>query len=116
MNATAGGSKLGRNLPHGVQVALLTLLAGLPAIAVAVVLLWKSRMAPALEWGVVFVIAGAWLGCAWAVKVRVARPLQTISNLLLALREEDFSIRASASRGEFAWTVVKLPSCPVFIA
>ena len=45
--------------------------------------------------GVTLLLAGSWLGCAWAVRARVVRPLQTISNLLLALREEDFSIRAN---------------------
>jgi nitrate/nitrite-specific signal transduction histidine kinase len=33
-----------------------------------------------------------------AVRERVVRPLQTLSNLLAALREGDFSIRARGAR------------------
>ncbi len=95
MNATTGASKLHRKLPHLVQILLLSLLAGMPAVAVALVLLWRSPVPVALAWAVTVLIAGVWLGCAWAIQVRVARPLQTLSNLVLALREEDFSIRAS---------------------
>ena len=35
-----------------------------------------------------------WLGSTFALRERVVRPLQTLSNMLAALREEDFSIRA----------------------
>ena len=44
------------------------------------------------------VVIGAWLAFAFAVQENVVRPLQTISNLLAALREEDFSFRARGTR------------------
>jgi nitrogen fixation/metabolism regulation signal transduction histidine kinase len=46
------------------------------------------------------VIGGAWLIGAFAVRERVARPLQTLANLLAALREEDYSIRARGASPE----------------
>ena len=39
------------------------------------------------------------LGCSFAVRHRVVLPLQTLSNLLAALRERDFSIRARGAGG-----------------
>jgi nitrogen fixation/metabolism regulation signal transduction histidine kinase len=39
-----------------------------------------------------------WVGCAYAVRVKVRFPLQTLSNLLAAIREGDYSIRARGAR------------------
>jgi nitrogen fixation/metabolism regulation signal transduction histidine kinase len=44
----------------------------------------------------------AWLGFAFAVRERVVFPLQTLSNLLGALREGDFSIRGRSPRPDDA--------------
>lgn len=43
-----------------------------------------------------------WLAVALALRERVVRPLQTLSNMLAALREEDFSIRARGARTDDA--------------
>jgi nitrogen fixation/metabolism regulation signal transduction histidine kinase len=43
-------------------------------------------------------IVGCWLGFASSLRERVTRPLQTMANLLMALREGDFSIRARGAR------------------
>ena len=37
---------------------------------------------------------GSWLAFAFAARERVIRPIQTISNMIAALREDDFSLRA----------------------
>src|SRR5947208_10717331 len=42
-------------------------------------------------------MVGVWLAFVAAVRERVVRPLQTISNMLAALREGDFSLRARGS-------------------
>ena len=44
-------------------------------------------------------IVGVWTGCSFSVRHRVVLPLQTLSNLLAALRESDFSIRARGASG-----------------
>jgi nitrogen fixation/metabolism regulation signal transduction histidine kinase len=41
-----------------------------------------------------------WTGCSFSVRHRVVLPLQTLSNLLAALRESDFSIRARGASGD----------------
>jgi two-component system, NtrC family, nitrogen regulation sensor histidine kinase NtrY len=82
-------------LTHAGKVILLSLSGGLAATLIATFYLWTGDLPRGVALGVTLLLAGSWLGCAWAVRARVVRPLQTISNLLLALREEDFSIRAN---------------------
>lgn len=87
-------SRKRRRLYHDQVVALLALLAGLPAVAIALALLWLEGYSPKVQWTLTLLVVGSWLGLALALRDRVVRPLQTISNLLAALHEEDFSIRA----------------------
>jgi nitrogen fixation/metabolism regulation signal transduction histidine kinase len=81
-------------LSHHNYIFVLALLAGLPAVVVAIVLLWSGGYASKINWTLSALILCAWLGCAFVLRERVMRPLQTVSNLLSALREGDFSIRA----------------------
>ncbi len=83
-----------KSLTHAGKVVLLSLSGGLAATLIATFFVWTGDLSRGVALGVTLLLAGSWLGCAWAVRARVVRPLQTISNLLLALREEDFSIRA----------------------
>ena len=81
-------------LTHGGKIVILSLGGGLAGIVIALFFVWTADLARGAALGVTGLLAGSWIGCAWAVRTRVVRPLQTISNLLLAMREEDFSIRA----------------------
>ncbi len=86
-------------LTHDRRVALLALGAGALPLAAALVLLARF---PGLESGARLtlgaLVAGWWLLLGLAARESVARPLQTLSNLLGALREGDFSFRARAGR------------------
>ena len=84
---------------HDRRVLALTLAAGLPAVAVAGALLWTGVYPLPVRLAVSVLVLVAWLGLAIATRERVVRPLQTISNLLAALREGDFSIRARGGSG-----------------
>lgn len=84
-------------LTHERQVLLLAFLTGLPGSVVALVLLWRLDLSTKLQWTLGVIIVWIWIGVAFAVHSRVVFPLRTLSNLLAALREGDFSIRA---RGE----------------
>jgi PAS domain S-box-containing protein len=87
-------------LTHDRRVVLLAALAALPATAVALTLLWTGDYSDKLRWtltAAILVGAAAFLNALWE---RVVRPLQTVSNLLSAMREEDFSIRARGARGD----------------
>ena len=80
--------------PHERKLFFVVIAAALPAVVVALWLLWESGLPTRAQWTLTVVILLWWLGFAGGAKVQVARPLQTLSNLLAALREGDFSIRA----------------------
>src|SRR5437879_6882037 len=75
------------------RILTLALLTGLPAVAVALVLLWSGDFAARTQWTVTILLFGVWLAFVGVVRERVVRPLQTISNMLAALREGDFSLQ-----------------------
>ena len=76
------------------RIFFLALMAGLPGSATALIMLWTGNHDPKTQWTLTVLIAGFWLGFAAAVRERVVFPLRTLSNLLAALQEGDFSVRA----------------------
>jgi two-component system nitrogen regulation sensor histidine kinase NtrY len=82
------------------RILLLALSAGFPAALVALILLWTGDYTPKVQWTLTVFIVGVWAGCSFSVRHRVVLPLQTLSNLLAALRESDFSIRARGASGD----------------
>lgn len=84
------------------HVVLLALLAGLPGAAAALIILWTGNFLPRTQWTLTVLIVGAWWGFTVAVRDRVVFPLQTLSNLLAALREGDFSVRGRSPKPDDA--------------
>ncbi len=76
------------------QIHALVLAGALPALALALSLLWRGDFATSTQLTLTAVCVGAWLTLGSLALRRVIRPLQTASNMLAALREGDFSIRA----------------------
>ena len=89
-------------LSHEGRVVLLAILCGLPGSATAMASLWSGDFSARTQWTLTISIVGAWLGFALAVRERVVFPLQTLSNLLAALREGDFSVRGRSPRPDDA--------------
>ncbi len=90
-----------RRMSHENRVFLSALLGGLPAVLIAAILLHTGDYSAKVQWTLGLIMFGCWLGYALAVRERVVRPLQTMANLLTALREGDFSTRArGANRDE----------------
>jgi two-component system, NtrC family, nitrogen regulation sensor histidine kinase NtrY len=88
-----------RRLAHDQHVFYTVLLAGLPAVLFSMWHLWGAGdQSPKEQWTFTLFILGFWFGFAAAARERVIRPLQTMANLLSALREGDFSIRARGAR------------------
>jgi two-component system nitrogen regulation sensor histidine kinase NtrY len=81
-------------LSHERRVLLMALAAGLPSLALALVLLWAGGYSAKVFWTLAVLVISCWLGFSFALQARVIRPLQTLANLLSALREGDYSIRA----------------------
>jgi two-component system, NtrC family, nitrogen regulation sensor histidine kinase NtrY len=75
------------------RIQLLALAAGLPGSAIALILLWTGDYSSRTAWTLGLLIVSLWLGFALSLRHRVVFSLQTLSNLLAALREEDFSVR-----------------------
>ena len=84
------------------RVLVLALAAGLPGSAIALILLWAGDYSSRTIWTLGLLIFSLWLGFAFSVRNRVAFSLQTVSNLLAAMREEDFSVRARGASREDA--------------
>jgi two-component system nitrogen regulation sensor histidine kinase NtrY len=87
---------------HEHRMLLLALASGLPAVIAAMVMLWWGKHELRVQWTVTVVVLGGWWVCAVAVRDRVASPLRTLANLLEAMREGDYSIRARGAHGEEA--------------
>jgi nitrogen fixation/metabolism regulation signal transduction histidine kinase len=75
------------------RIQLLALAAGLPGSLIALILLYTGDYSSRTAWTLGILIVSLWLGFAFSLRHRVVFSLQTLSNLLAALREEDFSVR-----------------------
>ena len=91
-----------RRLTYERRIQLLALAAGLPGSFIALILIWTGSYSSGSAWTLTFLIFSLWLGFALSVRHRVVFSLQTLSNLLAAMREEDFSIRARGARPDDA--------------
>jgi two-component system nitrogen regulation sensor histidine kinase NtrY len=74
----------------------------LPAVALALLLLFTGDFAARTQWTLGGLVAGVWFVGAFAVREQVVRPLQTLSNLLAALGEADYSTRARGAKPDDA--------------
>ena len=89
-------------LTHENRVLLLALTAGVPAVLISMIILWTGDYAARVQWTLSVLIVGFWLGFSLGVRDRVASPLRTLANLLEAMREGDYSIRARGVRTDDA--------------
>ncbi|MEX0912666.1 MAG: ATP-binding protein [Gemmatimonadota bacterium] len=84
------------------SVIRLALLTAVPAVGVSLGLLWASDLEGRTLWLLGGLIVTSWVGGAFLLRDRIIRPIQTLANLLGALREGDFSIRARGARSDDA--------------
>lgn len=75
------------------RITVLALLAGFPAVVLCALLLWIDGYSARVQWTVDLFLVIFWLAISFNLRQRVVRPLQTLSNILAAIREGDFSIR-----------------------
>jgi nitrogen fixation/metabolism regulation signal transduction histidine kinase len=75
------------------RVTILALLAGFPGVALCALLLWLNDYSGRVQWTIDLLLILFWLGISANLKSRIVRPLQTLSNILAAIREGDYSIR-----------------------
>lgn len=85
--------KHGGRLKFEGRITLLALAAGFPAVFLSALLLWLNHYSVQLQWTIDLLLVLLWLGISFNLKQRIIRPLQTLSNILAAIREGDYSIR-----------------------
>jgi two-component system, NtrC family, nitrogen regulation sensor histidine kinase NtrY len=89
-------------LSHDRRLFFLALFAGMPAVVVSLILLWTGDYTPRVQWTLTAVVVTVWLALVSEIRQRVVFSLQTLSNILAALREGDYSIRGRDSRRDDA--------------
>ncbi|HVY82906.1 MAG TPA: ATP-binding protein [Steroidobacteraceae bacterium] len=90
------------------RLALIALASGLPATAIAVWFAWTDGPTPELRFISVVLLLGFWIGCALAVRRRLVFPLQTLANLIEAVRAGDYTLRGRrAAPGDTLGEVVR---------
>ena len=75
------------------RILLMTLLISLPGAVVAELFIWLGNHSIELKWTVTLFIGLAWMIGSSMLHGQIIRPLQTLSNMVAAIREEDFSFR-----------------------
>lgn len=88
----------GRRLHPSQRVFWYGILAGLPGSLVALVLLWSGDYAVQVRWVLTALILIFWIAFAAATRSAATHPLRTISNMLAAIREGDYSIRVRGAK------------------
>jgi nitrogen fixation/metabolism regulation signal transduction histidine kinase len=86
-------------LSHDRRILLMAFASAAPGAIISLIFLWTTDFTPKVQWTLSVLIVTVCLGFALALRERVVLPLQTLSNLLAALGEGDFSIRARGARG-----------------
>jgi two-component system nitrogen regulation sensor histidine kinase NtrY len=84
------------------KITWLTFVAVAPAVISALGLLWFGDHTPKVQWTLTILIVGCMAAFLLSTREHAVRPLQTLSNLLAALREGDYSIRARGAREDSA--------------
>ena len=97
-------------MKHERHILVWALTAGLVGSGVSLVFVWRSDYTVGTQVTLSVLVLSVWLGCAFGVRSKVAFPLRTLSNLLGAMREGDYSLRARGAcrddaMGEVMWEV-----------
>jgi two-component system nitrogen regulation sensor histidine kinase NtrY len=96
------------NIPFQNRLAFTALALSLPATGVAIWFSWRYAPTPELRVICVSILLLFWFGGALAVRRRLIFPLQTLANLIEAIRVGDYTLRGRrAQRGDTLGEVVR---------
>jgi len=84
------------------RISLYSFLVALPGILVSSVLIWMQAWSTQSKWVVSFAVLVVWWILALVLHEQTVKPLQTLANVVGALREEDYSFRARGAVAEDA--------------
>jgi two-component system, NtrC family, nitrogen regulation sensor histidine kinase NtrY len=92
--------RIGQSKPKKVRllyarrVSLFSFLVALPGVVVSTIFIWQESWTIQSKLGLLVLIFIAWGLLAMTLQENATRPLQTLANVVAALREEDYSFRA----------------------
>src|SRR5580692_6036466 len=79
------------------RISLYSLFVALPGMVVSGILIWLQPWSTESKLALLFAELFVWWMLALALHGQTVRPLQTLANVIAALREEDYSFRASSA-------------------
>jgi two-component system nitrogen regulation sensor histidine kinase NtrY len=82
------------------RISLFALLVALPGMLVGGILIWLQSWTLESKCSLLFAELFVWWLLAMALQEQTSRPLQTLSNVISALREEDYSFRARGAAAD----------------
>jgi nitrogen fixation/metabolism regulation signal transduction histidine kinase len=82
-----------RRVNFDTRMILMSLLISAPGVLVAELLLWFSNHSGEFKWTITVFLVLGWMFGTSALHTQILRPLQTLSNMVAAIREDDFSFR-----------------------
>src|SRR5687767_14589727 len=95
-------------IPFQNELALVALAGGLPATVIAVLFVWFNAPTPELRLVFCALLILVWVAAALSVRHRLAFPLQSLANLIEAVRFGDYGLRGRrAARDDVLGEVVK---------
>src|SRR5271157_6292746 len=104
VSSSGGVPKPARRTPHvrfrpskllfEKRIAFFAVLAALPGVAFGTTLIWSSAWPRDVKIAVTALEFFLWLVLTLVLLEQIVRPLQTLANVVGALREEDYSFRA----------------------
>jgi two-component system nitrogen regulation sensor histidine kinase NtrY len=82
------------------RINLFALLVALPGMIVGGILIWLQPWSAESKWLLLLAELFVWWLLAMALQEQTSRPLQTLANVIAALREEDYSFRARGAASD----------------
>ena len=100
------------------RVSLFALLVALPALLTSGIFIWQQSWTLESKLALLFAELFVWWILAMALQEQTTRPLQTLANVISALREEDYSFRARGAAtddalGELCGDAVLIGDVPI---
>jgi two-component system, NtrC family, nitrogen regulation sensor histidine kinase NtrY len=84
------------------RVNLYALFVALPGLIGSIIFIWLQSWTLESKWSLTFAELFVWWLLAMALQEQATRPLQTLANVIAALREEDYSFRARGAAADDA--------------
>jgi two-component system nitrogen regulation sensor histidine kinase NtrY len=89
-------------MPYERKIVLIAAGALVPVVVTALVLMFVGDFSAKVQWTVLAVVAVSLFAGTFILHEQLVYPLRTLSNLITALREEDYSLRARHTKREDA--------------